>query len=364
MKIGLPREIKIGEGRVALTPNDVKQMVATGHTVYVANGAGEISGFPNEEYRASGAIVDGLVDVYEKSDLIVKVKEPQTMELGHLRKNQVLFSFLHLAACPHITEALQRKNVTAVAFETVEQEGGFKPLLHPMSVVAGRLAVQVGMEYLRSEKGLLVSDAKATILGAAGTVGSAALNWLCGLGAQVNAIDVNTTRLHQVQNGHRFEILKSSPENIAKAVKESDLVVLGVVIHGASTPKLVTRQMVASMKPGSVIVDVAIDQGGCSETSRPTTLKDPIYREEGVVHYCVPNMPGSVPRSSTTALAKAVLPTLLRLAECFDKQRMLNYEIFRSENQDLYKGIQVYQRQITNQALAQSLNKPYQLIKP
>ncbi len=358
MKIGLPREIKIGEGRVALTPADVKQLVLAGHTVYVANGAGKISGFPDEEYRDAGAVIDSLMDVYALSDLIVKVKEPQTLELGHLRKNQILFSFLHLAACPNIVEVLQRKNVTAVAFETVEQASGFKPLLHPMSVVAGRLAVQVGMQYLRSEKGLLISDAKATVLGAAGTVGGAALNWLCGLGAKVNAVDINTTRLHQMQNSHRFEILESSPENIAKAVKESDLVVLGVVIHGASAPKLVTLPMVASMKPGSVIVDVAIDQGGCSETSRPTSLKDPVYTEEGVVHYCVPNMPGSVPRSSTTALAKAVLPALLRLAKCFDKQRMLNSEILN--NPDLFKGIQVYQKQITNKALAESLKKPYQ----
>lgn len=359
MKIGLPREIKIGEGRVALTPADVKQLVANSHTVYVATGAGKISGFSDDEYRAAGAEMDSLVDVYEKSDLIVKVKEPQTLELGHLRENQVLFSFLHLAACPQIAEALQKKNVTAVAFETVEQEGGFKPLLHPMSIVAGRLAAQMGMQYLRSEKGLLISDAKVTIIGAAGTVGSAALNWLIALGAEVDAIDSNLKRLSQLQYAHRLRIFNSVPNYIGMAVAGSDLVILAVAVHGASTPKLVTRQMVASMKPGSVLVDVSIDQGGGSETSRPTTLEEPVYKEEGVLHYCVPNMPGSVPRSSTAALAKAVLPYLLKLAECFDGQRLLNSEIFKEKNRDLRKGIQVYQKKITNEALAASLNKAY-----
>lgn len=363
MKIGILKETKVGEGRVALTPLDVKKVIAENHAVCAEKGAGTASGFSDAEYESAGAVVGSRGSVYE-ADLIVKVKEPSLLERDDVRKGQVIFCFLHLAAYPELAELFLKKNITAVAFETIEEKNGVKPILHPMSVIAGRLAALQGMQYLIQEKGLLISDAVVTVIGAAGIVGSSALAWLSALGAKrVNVADVNGKKLRAMRKYCRFKIVDLKQESIGNAVAESDLLVLAAAVHGASAPKIITRPMVASMRPGSALVDVAIDQGGCSETSLPTTLSSPIYWDEGVIHYCVPNMPGSVPGTSTPALSSAIIPRLLRLARCFDLNLRLNAEMFEEVNNDLYKGIQVYQGMITNQALAESLGKDFRQIE-
>lgn len=354
MKIGLPREIKIGEGRVALMPVNVKDLVAAGHTIYVSADIGGPSGFGSDDYALAGAKLVPFNEVYTLSDLIVKVKEPQDAELKLMKDNQIIFSYLHLAAAPHIVDVFQKKNITAVAFETVELDNGSRPLLIPMSIVAGRLAVQVGMAYLRTNRGLLISDAKTVVVGAAGTVGSAAIDWLSGLRANIFAIDKNAAGLTWLKALYP-RVSCVFPDELGNVIVGADLLILGVVIHGAITPKLITRQMIKSMQPGGVLVDVAIDQGGCSETSRPMTLADPVYLEEGILHYCVPNMPGSVPRSSTNLLAPVVFKYLKDLATHFDN----NLKLLATITPALQKGVQVYQGKITNEALARSLNKEY-----
>lgn len=362
MKIGIPKEIKNGEGRVALTPADVKKLTAEGHVVFVETGAGGLSGFSDEEYRSVGAqILPHPFVLYKWSDLIVKVKEPMPEECGLLCDDQIVFGFLHLAANSKLIEVIQEKNITAVAFETIEADDGSRPILAPMSSIAGRLAAQAGMHYLKLEnggKGIIISDATATIVGAAGIVGRSAMHWLASLGARIRAFDKNRSALDKMRKHYCFEIIEPDPESLRRAVAESDLLILAAVAHGASAPKIITRQMAASMEKGSVLVDVAIDQGGCSETSKTTTLAAPVYVEEGVIHYCVPNLPGSVPRSSTNALSEAVIPYLLKLAKCFIDQR-LNMEALKNCG-DVRKGIQIYNGAVTNKALADSLGKDFQ----
>ena len=362
MKIGIPKEIKNGEGRVALTPAGVKKLTAEGHIVFVETGAGSLSGFGDEEYRSVGAqILPHPFALYGWSDLIVKVKEPMPDECGLLVDDQIVFGFLHLAANSKLVEVMCEKNITAVAFEMIEDDEGSRPILAPMSSIAGRLAAQAGMHYLKSEnggKGILISDATATIVGAAGTVGRAAMHWLGSLGARIRAFDKNRQALDKMRKHYCFEIVEPDPESLRRAVAESDLLILAAVAHGASAPKIITRQMVASMEKGSVLVDVAIDQGGCSETSKTTKLAAPVYVEEGVIHYCVPNLPGSVPRSSTNALSEAVISYLPKLAKCFIDQR-LNMEALKSCG-DIKKGIQIYNGAVTNKALADSLGKEFQ----
>lgn len=326
MIVGVPKEIKPQENRVGLIPPGAKALVSAGHQVLVEAGAGMNSGFPDESYRAAGAaIAQDAAEVYARAELIVKVKEPQPAETARLRPGQILFCYLHLAADSALTQRLAESGCTAIAYETVQAPDGSLPLLVPMSQVAGRMSIQVGADVLlrhHGGRGVLLSGipgvrpAKVVILGA-GIVGSNAAQVAVGLGADVAVLDVNArvlARLDEVYRG-RLKTIVSSPHAIAEEVREADLVIGAVLVTGARAPRLVTREMVRSMPRGAVIVDVSIDQGGCVETSRPTTHADPTFVEEGVVHYCVTNMPGAVARTSTLGLTNATLPYVLRLAE-------------------------------------------------
>ena len=326
MLIGVPKELKDHESRVGVTPAGVKALVDAGHKVLVETKAGELSAMPDEEYRAAGAeIVESNAQVWAKADMVVKVKEPIEKEIPFFREGLLLFTYLHLAPLPALTDALLKKKVTGIAYETVKDKNGALPLLIPMSEVAGRLSVQVGATCLEKEKGgrgvLLggvpgVLPGKVCIVGG-GIVGTNAAKIALGLGAAVTLVDLNLNRLRELDdifNGRVFT-LASNSWNVTKAVQESDLVIGGVLIPGAAAPKVVTREMVKGMKKGAVIVDVAIDQGGCVETARPTTHSNPSYVEYDVVHYCVTNMPAAVPHTSTLALTHATLPYVLRLAK-------------------------------------------------
>jgi len=325
MIIGVPKEIKDHEYRVAMTPGGVHQLVLHGHRVLVEIGAGEGSGFSDEQYRKAGAeIVPAAADAWSAL-LVVKVKEPQPVEYDFLRPDLTLFTYLHLAADEGLTREMMVRELTGIAYETVELPNGNLPLLTPMSEVAGRMAVQVGAHYMEKENGgrgkLLsgvpgVRPADVVIVGG-GVVGTNAAQVASGLGAQVFVFDINLDRLRyldEVMHG-RLVTLSSNPLSIAEAVRRADLLIGAVLIKGARAPKLVTHQMVSTMTPGSVIVDVAVDQGGCIETTHPTTHSDPVFFVGGVLHYCVANMPGAVPRTSTYALSNATLPYVVKLAE-------------------------------------------------
>lgn len=323
MNIGVPKEIKPQEYRVSVTPGAVQTLVEAGHRVLVERGAGAGSSFTDEEYAAAGASLGGAEDAWDQ-ELILKVKEPVASEYPYLRAGQILFTYLHLAADRPLTEALLAAGTTAVAYETVQLDSGALPLLTPMSEVAGRMAPQVGAHFLERAhggRGLLLSGVTGvqggtvTILGA-GMVGTNAAKLASGLGARVNLLDVNHARLQyldDVFNG-RVQTTTSNHGNIAELLPQTDLLIGAVLIPGARAPRLVTREMLSLMKPGSVIVDVAVDQGGCIETIHPTTHEEPIYEVDGVVHYGVSNMPGAVPNTSTRALANQTLPYVLRLA--------------------------------------------------
>jgi len=325
MRIGCPKEIKAQEGRVGLTPAGVDALVRAGHCVYMERGAGLNSGFTDAEYLAVGAqILDTPKEVYDIADMIVKVKEPLEPEYDLLHEGQILFTYLHLAPDPEQTQALLRKKVTGIAYETVQLADRSLPLLAPMSEVAGRLSIQTGARLLESNcggRGVLlggvtgVERANVVIVGG-GNVGTNAAKMAVGLGANVTILDVNLKRLAYLDDifGGRVQTLLSNPYNIANAVKQADLVVGCVLIPGAKAPKLVTEEMVKTMKPGSVIVDVAVDQGGCCETTKVTYHDDPIYTVDGVIHYCVGNMPGAVPRTATIALTNATLRYGLEIA--------------------------------------------------
>jgi len=326
MLIGVPREIKVHEYRVGLTPSSVREMVAHGHSVIVERDAGRGIGASDAAYEKAGAsIVAGATEVFARADMIVKVKEPQAAERRMLRAGQILFTYLHLAPDPEQTTDLIASGAVCIAYETVTQPGGGLPLLAPMSEVAGRMAVQAGagcLEKAAGGMGILlggvagVPPAKVVILGG-GVVGSNAAQIAVGSGARVVVIDRSIDALRRMDRllGARVVTVFSNTDNVESNVLSADLVIGGVLLPGAAAPRLVTRAMVRAMKPGSVIVDVAIDQGGCCETSRPTTHADPTYVVDDVVHYCVANMPGAVPRTSTYALNNATLPFALRIAD-------------------------------------------------
>jgi len=325
MIVGVPREIKDSEARVGVTPAGAKALVEAGHTVLVETQAGAQSSFEDAEYQNAGAeIVGDAGFVWGKSEMVVKVKEPIQSEYVYFREGLVLFTYLHLAPLPDLTEELLRKKVIGIAYETVRDRQGTLPLLTPMSEVAGRMSVQVGATYLEKERGgrgiLLggvpgVPPAHVCIIGG-GIVGTNAARIALGFGAKTTIIDVNLNRLRELEDifGGRLYTLASNSYNLGHATREADLVIGGVLIPGTTAPKIVTRSMVKAMKKGAVIVDVAIDQGGCVETARPTSHSNPSYVEEGVVHYCVTNMPGAVPHTSTLALTNSTFPYLLRLA--------------------------------------------------
>lgn len=363
MIIGVPKEIKDNEYRVALTPGGVEMLRQHGHRVLVQAGAGEGSGFSDEEYARSGAEVLPTADeVWNNAEMIMKVKEPRPEEYGYLREGLLLFTYLHLAAEEQLTYELLKRKVTAVAYETVELDDGRLPLLTPMSEVAGRMAVQVGAHYLEKAHGgrgkLLggvpgVRPADVVIIGG-GTVGTNAAKIALGMGAHVTIIEKNIDRLRYLEDvlHGNLTTLASNPLNIAQAVRTADLLIGAVLIHGARAPKLVTREMVSTMKPGSVIVDVAIDQGGCVETSKPTTHSNPTYEVDGVIHYGVTNMPGAVPRTSTYALSNATLPYAVLLAD-------LGFEEAVRRNRALARGVNTFRGHITYPAVAEPFGLEY-----
>ena len=363
MIIGIPKEIKDNEYRVAQTPGGVELLVQHGHRVLVQAGAGEGSGFSDEEYRKAGAeILPDAASVWNQADMVTKVKEPLPQEYPFLRPGLILFTYLHLAAEERLTHELMKREVIAIAYETVELDDGRLPLLIPMSEVAGRMAVQIGAYYLEKPQGgrgkLLsgipgVRPADVAIIGG-GTVGINAAQIALGMGAHVVIIDKNLDRLRyldEVLHGN-LTTLASNPRNIADSVRVADLVIGAVLIPGARAPRLVTRELVRQMKPGSVIVDVAVDQGGCVETIRPTTHSNPVYVVDGVIHYGVTNMPGAVPRTSTYGLSNATLPYALLLAD-------LGFEEAVAQNKALARGVNVYKGRITHPAVAEAFGLEY-----
>lgn len=325
MIIGVPKEIKNNENRVSMTPAGVYELSKRNHTVYVQTQAGKGSGFSDEEYIKAGAkILDSIEAVYDIAEMIVKVKEPIAEEYDLVKENQVLFTYFHFASSLPLTEAMIKSKAICIAYETVEDKGGTLPLLTPMSEVAGRMSIQQGAKYLEKPlkgKGVLlggvpgVAPGKVLVLGG-GVVGTQAAKMAAGLGAQVTILDINLNRLRYLNDVMPSNVITeiSNEYNIRKHIKTHDLIVGGVLIKGAKAPKLITRDMLKEMHPGTVIVDVAIDQGGCVETSKPTTHEDPIFMIDDVVHYSVANMPGAVPYTSTIALTNATLPYVLKLA--------------------------------------------------
>ncbi|MBM4122003.1 MAG: alanine dehydrogenase [Nitrospira sp.] len=325
MIVGVPKEIKDQEFRVSLTPDGVRALCATGHTVWIEPDAGTGSGFSDEDYRKAGAhLAKTKAHLFEEAELIVKVKEPLPSEHALFRPGQVLFTYLHLAASAQLTQALLKARVTAIAYETTEGPDGGLPMLKPMSEIAGRLSVQIGARYLERTQGgsglLLggvpgVAPARVAILGA-GVVGTEAARIAVGMGAQVTVLNLDPERLRRLDELYQGRIVTLAAHQvwIDKTVADADLVIGAVLVRGGRAPKLVSRSIVARMRPGSVIVDVSVDQGGCIETTRPTTHSDPVYTVDGVLHYCVANMPGIVPRTSTFALTNATLPFIVRIA--------------------------------------------------
>lgn len=363
MKIGVPKEIKIHEYRVGMTPTSVGELTRLGHQIIVESNAGLGIGFDNQAYQRAGAeIVETAAQIFAESDMIVKVKEPQPSEYKQLRPGQILFTYLHLAPDPEQTKGLIESGCIAIAYETVTDRFGGLPLLAPMSEVAGRMSIQAGASFLEKGNGgsgvLLggvagVSPGKVVILGG-GVAGANAAKMAIGLGARVTVFDKNPRRLNELDwmfQG-RIQTLYSTYDMIEKHVTEADLVVGAVLVMGAAAPKLVTHDMIKKMRPGSVIVDIAIDQGGCFETSRPTTHAAPTFIADDIVHYCVTNMPGAVARTSTVALNNATLPFIIALAEK-GYQRALN------EDSHLRNGLNVFKGKITHEAVAYELKLPY-----
>ena len=361
--VGIPKEIKDMEGRVSMQPDGVAELVHHGHDVYVQAGAGEGAGFSDEEYEEGGArLVDGPDEVFESSDLIVKVKEPVPEEYDRFREGQQLFTYLHLAADKGLTEFLMERKINSIAYETVETSDGSLPLLTPMSEVAGRMSVQAAAHHLESPQGgagLLLGGvpgtpaAKVTIIGG-GVVGTEAAKIALGMRALVSVLDINPKRLAYLSDifEGRADLVIPNRARTAAYVRQADVVIGAVLVHGAKAPKLVTREMVASMRPGSVVADVAIDQGGCIETARPTTHSHPTYVEEGVVHYCVANIPGAVARTSTLALTSATLPYLIKIA---DK----GIEGAATEDEALAKGLSTLGGDLVSEPVAEAHDLSY-----
>jgi alanine dehydrogenase len=362
MKIGVPKETKNHEYRVGLTPAGAALLCSQGHEVMVQSRAGERIGFTDDAYRAAGArLVDSAAEAWS-AQLVVKVKEPQPGELSFFRDDLVLFTYLHLVTCVDVLDAMEAAGSTGIAYETVSDAQGRLPLLMPMSEVAGRLAVQAGAWALMLPQGgsgvLLqgvpgVPPGKVTILGG-GTVGTHAAWAATGIGADVTLLDVSLPRLRQLEEifGARLKTAVSEPDAIARHVAEADLVVGAVLVPGKHTPHLITRAMLKRMRPGSVFVDVGIDQGGCAETSRPTSHAEPTYVEEGVLHYCVPNMPGAVARTSTLALTQATLPYVVKLAG-------MGWKKACAEDAGLRAGLQIAKGQVTYEPLAEDIGRAW-----
>ncbi|MFC1877371.1 alanine dehydrogenase [Thermodesulfobacteriota bacterium] len=364
MKVGVLKEIKTKENRVAMTPAGVEQMVAHGHTVMVETTAGEGSGFSDQTYEKAGAKIEPSAQaIYEKSEMVMKVKEPLPVEFPLIRKGQVLFTYFHFAASEELTRAIIDTGSIAIAYETVEKANGSLPLLTPMSEVAGRMAIHEGAKYLEKTyngKGILLGGVPGTepgnvIVIGGGIVGTNAAKMACGMGAKVYLLDTNLERLRylsDVMPKNCFPLM-SNPAILRKLLKEADLVVGAVLIPGAVAPKLITREMLGYMKKGSVIVDVAIDQGGCFETSKATTHDDPIYEVDGIIHYCVANMPGAVSMTSTVALTNATLPYAIQLADN-------GYKIAALENPELAKGLNVVEGKVTYKGVADAFNLAFE----
>ncbi|MBS4176044.1 alanine dehydrogenase [Lederbergia citrea] len=363
MRIGIPKEIKNNENRVAMTPAGVVTLTVAGHEVHIETGAGLGSGFTDEDYKQAGAKIVNSAEEAWALEMVMKVKEPLQEEYHFFHEELILFTYLHLAAEEELTEALIAKKVTGIAYETVQSENHTLPLLTPMSEVAGRMSAQIGAQFLEKihgGQGILLSGVpgvqrgKVTIIGG-GVAGTNAAKMAIGLGADVTILDSNPDRLRQLDDlfGHDVSTLMSNPYNIAEAVKESDLLIGAVLIPGAKAPKLVTADMIKTMKPGSVVIDIAIDQGGIFETSdRITTHSNPTYEKYGVVHYAVANMPGAVPRTSTIALTNVTVPYALQIANKGYKQACL-------DNESLLKGINTLNGHVTYKAVAEALQYTY-----
>jgi alanine dehydrogenase len=366
MRIGVPKEIKVHEYRVGLVPAGVRELTAAGHQVLIESGAGAGIGVDDAQYRAAGAaIAAGAAEVFQQADMVVKVKEPQPRECEMLRQGQVLFTYLHLAADPAQAQGIIKSGATAIAYETVTAPNGSLPLLTPMSEVAGRMSIQVGAASLQKANGgfgvLLggvpgVAPAKVVILGG-GVSGTHAAEMAVGMRADVTVVDRSVNRLRELSSifGSTLRTTYSTTETIEHLVRDADLVVGAVLVAGAAAPRLVTRAMVKSMKPGAVLVDISIDQGGCFETSRATTHADPTFLVDGVIHYCVANMPGAVPRTSTFALTNATLPYVRALAD-------LGWQAALKKDAGLAAGLNVYAGHITHEVVAKALGlsaRPY-----
>jgi alanine dehydrogenase len=363
MRIGVPKEIKVHEYRVGLTPASVAELVAHGHELFVETAAGNGIDCPDGAYQKAGAtILPDAKSVFDAADMIVKVKEPQPQEIALLKPNQILFTYLHLAADKPQAEGLMKSGATCIAYETVTGRSGL-PLLKPMSEVAGRMSVQVGAHYLEKEQGgrgvLLggvpgVAPAKVAILGG-GVAGVNAAQMATGMRADVTIYDINNDRLAELDMffSSQIKTAYASRAAIANAVKEAELVIGAVLVPGAAAPKLVTREMLKTMKRGSVLVDIAIDQGGCFETSHATTHADPVYEIDGIIHYCVANMPGAVARTSAFALNNATLPFALKIAKLGAEEAM-------KQDADLANGLNVSGGKIRHEAVAEALDLPYE----
>ncbi len=367
MVIGVPKEVKDHESRVGVTPAGAKALTEAGHKVLVEHNAGALSSFTDDEYQAVGAeIVGGAPDVWGLADMVVKVKEPVEKEYRNFREGLVLFTYLHLAPLRELTDMLLQKKVTGIAYETVRDRSGALPLLTPMSEVAGRLSVQIGAAYLEKEHGgrgvLLggvpgVPPGNVCIIGG-GIVGTNAAKVALGMGAKVTLVDLNLNRLRELDDifSGRVFTLASNSYNIERATSEADLLIGGVLIPGAAAPKIVTRAMVAKMKKGAVIVDVAIDQGGCIETAHPTTHSDPSFEVDGVVHYCVTNMPAAVPNTSTLALTNATFPYVIKLARMGPRAAI-------AEDSGIAEGVNTFDGKLTYKAVAEGQGREFTAIE-
>ena len=363
MRIGVPKEIKPQENRIGLTPDSVKTLVSEGHEVLVENNGGFEAGFDNDQYKNAGAkIIEKATDIFNDAEIIVKVKEPQKVEVEMIKENQIVYTYLHLAAAKELTEGLVKSKSINIAYETITDDNGRLPLLAPMSAVAGRMSVQAGAHCLEKNqkgRGVLLGGApggepaNVLILGG-GVVGENAATIATGMKAKVHVVDKSEARLKQLVEMFGDKIIPEQSDKIdlKKLVAEADLIVGGVLIPGAEAPKLVTKDMLKLMKRGSVIVDVAIDQGGCVETSKPTTFNDPTFIVDDVVHYCVANMPGGVPRTSTIALNKATLPYLVKLAN-------RGYQKALSEDKNFLAGLNVHKGHVTYKAVADVFGHEY-----
>jgi alanine dehydrogenase len=367
MIVGVPKEIKNKENRVSMVVAGVRALTNAGHKVLIQSTAGLGAGITDQEYQAAGAtIVGDAKEVFAKADMIVKVKEPLPEEYELLREGQILYTYLHLAADERLTKALLDRKIVGIAYETIQPLDGSLPLLSPMSAVAGRMATQIGATYLQKDnggKGMLlggvtgVARGNVTILGG-GVVGVNAAKMAIGLGAKVTILDVNVERLEYLNDifGNAIHTLYSNNEQIEKSVIESDLVISAILIPGAKAPKLVTRQMVSRMAPGGVIIDVAVDQGGAVETSRPTSHEHPTYTVDDIIHYAVPNMPGAVPRTSTYALTNVTLRYATMIANLGWKEAV-------SRDAALFKGVNIAHGKLTYKAVADDLGLPYEALK-